>query len=65
MILKEKIQEEIDDLPEQLLSEVADFIGYLRTKHYNQRCYDITMASQEILAKDWMKEEEEEAWGDL
>ena len=65
MILKEKIQEELDEMPEQLLSEVADFIGYLRTKHLNQRLFDITMASEEILSKDGMKDEEDDAWDDL
>lgn len=62
MVLKEKILEVIDELPEELLSEIVDFIGYLKTKKTDKKYEDITLASEEILSKDWLKQEEEEAW---
>lgn len=69
MTQKETLIKEIESLPPKLLGEVEDFIGYIKLKHRisqnNRKAKDITLASQEALAKDWLKPEEEEAWQDL
>lgn len=65
MLPKERLIEEIELLPEELINEVSDFIEYLKVKNLNQRFNDITLASQESLEKDWSKPEEEEAWSNL
>lgn len=65
MMPKEKIIEEIESLPDYLLDEVVDFIGYLKIRNINKRYNDIILASQESLSKDWLKPEEDEAWSNL
>lgn len=63
------IVKEIDALPPELLKEVADYINYVkykyRIKDETDKIDDITLASEDSLAKDWMKPEEDEAWKDL
>ncbi len=68
MISREAIVKEIKNLPPHLLEEVAeyiDFIKYKKAKNKNLKTEDITLASEECLAKDWLKPEEDEAWKDL
>ena len=56
--------QEIEALPSQYWSEVADFVGYLKQKMLKQS--DETMLlSEAMLAKDWDTAEEDEAWKDL
>ena len=43
--------------------EVFDFYQFLKTKSKNTD--DILIASESSLKKDWLKEEEDEAWQDL
>lgn len=68
MINIEAIVKEIEKLPPHLLQEVADyidFIKYKKSKDKNLKTDDITLASEKSLAKDWLRPEEDEAWGDL
>ncbi len=62
MLAKERLIEEIELLPDELINEVSEFVEYLKVKKINIRFNDVTLASQESLAKDWLKPEEEEAW---
>ena len=64
MISKEFIFQEIESLPQNLLEEIADFIGYLKLKN-SEKNLDILIASEYSLGKDWLKPEEEEAWRNL
>jgi hypothetical protein len=64
MVPKEFVLREIGSLPQNLLEEVADFIGYLKLKN-GEKKLDITIASEYSLGKDWLKPEEEEAWRNL
>lgn len=64
MVPKEFVLREIESLPQNLLEEVADFIGYLKLKN-GEKKLDITIASEYSLGKDWLKAEEEEAWRNL
>lgn len=40
---------------------VADFVEFIKHKQENQVIQEITLLSQSSLAKDWLKEEEEQA----
>ena len=58
---KEIILKEIEHVPDALLEEVVDFIRFLKTKMIQEK-YEITVASESSLKKDWLKPEEDEAW---
>ncbi len=64
MSTKELLIDEIEDVPEPLLSEVLDFIHFLKAKTLRERL-DITIMSESALQKDWLKPEEDEAWQNL
>lgn len=68
MISREILVKKIENLPSDLLKEVADFIDFVEykgKKNSDLKVNDITLASEKSLAKDWLKPEEEEAWEDL
>jgi len=62
MRVKEKIINELDLFKEKELSEILDFIEFLKTKH---SISDITLASEEILKQDWLSPEEDKIWENL
>ena len=62
MKVKEKIINELDLFKENELSEILDFIEFLKIK---QAISDVTLASEAILAKDWLSPEEDETWEHL
>ena len=64
MNTKEELINEIEKIPEPFLSEVLDFVHFLKTKA-NREKLDIAMMSESSLAKDWLKPEEDEAWQSL
>lgn len=60
------------DLPDDKLAVVYDFISYLverETKWASVRepsdAYQTMLASEDVLARDWNRPEEDEAWADL
>jgi len=61
---KEIILEEIEHIPDPFLEEVVDFIQFLKTKVAQNR-FEITLVSEPLLAKDWLRPEEDEAWQNL
>jgi len=63
MIDKNILIREIETLPPHIINEVFIFIGYLKTR--NGQMADITLASEQVLAQDWLTPEEEAAWADL
>ena len=68
MINKDVLVKKIETLPPYLLQEVADYIDYIefkKNRKSNLKIDDITLASEENLAKDWLKPEEDKAWKDL
>lgn len=68
MIDREKLVKKIEELPLYLLEEVAEYISYVESKNKKENSVksdDITLASEKSLAKDWLKQEEDEAWEDL
>lgn len=52
---------EMEQAPEHLLREVLDFVRYLKAKLAQER-FDAAAASEQVLAKDWNRPEEDEAW---
>lgn len=61
MTTKESILKEIKKMPEPLLEEVLDFILFLENKPLGEEVAT-TIASESSLKKDWLKQEEDEAW---
>ena len=64
MNTKKMLINEIEEVPEPLLSEVLDFIHFLKTKTVREKM-DNTIISQSSLEKDWLRPEEDEAWRNL
>ncbi|WP_334791518.1 DUF2281 domain-containing protein [Nostoc sp.] len=65
IILKEKIIQELEKLPEPLLQEILDFVQFLQAKSQKDKILEITMMSESSLQKDWLRLEEDAAWQDL
>lgn len=64
MNTKEELISEIEKMPEQFLSEVLDFVHFLKAKSSREKL-DIAVMSESSLKKDWLKPEEDEAWQNL
>ena len=64
MSIREKILQETENTPDGILSEVLDYLQYLKVKH-QQGMMETALLSEAILAGDWLKPEEEAAWQDL
>jgi hypothetical protein len=64
MTTKDAILHAVDDLPPEYLDEVADYLQSLklRAAHIN---VPTALASEKVLAQDWLRPEEDEAWRDL
>ena len=61
---KQLIAKEIEHVPEPLLEEVLDFVRFLKSKRARDK-REISLLSESSLKKDWLKPEEDKAWGDL
>ena len=64
MNIKEILISEIENTPEPVLSEVLDFVYFLKEKKHREKM-DTAVVSEASLGKDWLRIEEEEAWKDL
>ena len=64
MNTKEKLINEIENAPEPFLSEVLDFVHFLKAKASREKL-DVAVMSESSLAKDWLKPEEDAAWESL
>ena len=70
MKTKQEIIQEIQSIPEPLLSEILDFVQFLKQKHITNKSIDLketnnletAFLSESSLEKDWLKPEEDEAW---
>lgn len=61
---RKQLIKEIEQIPEPLLEEVYDFVGYLKTRDSRKRM-QTPLASEASLKKDWLRAEEDAAWRDL
>lgn len=62
------LAKKIEKLPPDLLEEVANYIDYIEfreAKEHQIGVRNITLASEKILSKDWLRPEEDEAWQHL
>jgi hypothetical protein len=64
MSTKDLLLREIEQVPEFLLTEVLDFLQFLKAKYLEENT-QISILRESSLAKDWLKPEEDEAWQDL
>jgi hypothetical protein len=64
MTKRELLLREIDDVPDSVLDEVADFVGLLKARIVRDSMAT-AVASESSLRKDWLRPEEDEAWRDL
>ena len=62
--VKETILQELEELPDDLLDEVVDFIRFLKAKHTKAQL-ETALLSEAVLGRDWLQPEEDEAWQDL
>jgi len=63
-MLIEEINHEIEQLPQEFLKEVYDFVLFLKQKKSVEKI-ETHFASETVLAKEWNTPEEDEAWKDL
>lgn len=61
---KDVLLKEIEEIPEDKLQEIIDFVRFLKSRQ-READLEITLVSEPSLAKDWMKPEEDTAWNDL
>jgi hypothetical protein len=64
MSTKEELINEIEEASEPLLSEVLDFVHFLKSKTLREKL-DTAVMSESSLRKDWLNPEENEAWQGL
>jgi len=61
-----RILQEIETLPPLKRQEVYNFIRFLQIKEAAARGIgEITLASEAVLARDWLSPEEDAAWAHL
>lgn len=61
---KDVLLKEIEEIPEEKLQEVIDFVRFLKSRQLEEEL-EVTFLSEPSLAKDWAKPEEDVAWSDL
>ncbi|MEW6251000.1 MAG: DUF2281 domain-containing protein [Planctomycetota bacterium] len=64
MSTREQLIRELEALPEPVLAELLDYLRFIKAKLARERC-DTAIASEPVLARDWLRPEEDAAWGDL
>jgi hypothetical protein len=64
MATKSALLQEVENVPEQLVDEVFDFIRFIKARAIREGIYT-AIASESSLKKDWLCAEEDEAWADL
>lgn len=61
---RKAVVRDLEDMPEGLLSEVHDFIRFLKRRAGRPK-RETALLSEPALGKDWLRPEEDEAWQDL
>jgi hypothetical protein len=64
MSKKDILINEIQEIPEPLLSEVLDFVHFLKSRIAREK-FEVLIASESSLSKDWLRPEEDDAWQNL
>lgn len=63
-VKKDIIIEELKDVPDDFADEVIRFIRIMKSRKTGEKI-ETHFASEDSLAKDWLKPEEDEAWKNL
>jgi hypothetical protein len=61
---RDELRQEIEDVSEPLAAEILDLVRFLEARASNDR-FELALASESVLGKDWLRPEEDEAWRDL
>lgn len=61
----ERIEAQLQKLPPEKLAVVSDFVSYLAERQEAVCPLETMLASEQILARDWDRPEENDAWADL
>ena len=64
MTVRERLQQEIEIIPEELAGEVLDFLEFIKSKQAHQLA-ETALLSESALGKDWLLPVEDEQWKDL
>ena len=64
MEIKDLIQKEIEVFPEPYLEEILDYVHFLKAKASKERM-KTAIWNEQVLAEEWLRPEEDEAWKDL
>lgn len=64
MTSRDKLIRELEDLSEPALEAVLDFVRSMRANP-DRGGGETALASEEVLGRDWLRPEEDEAWNDL
>jgi hypothetical protein len=64
MTTRERLLRELQEAPEQVIEELAEYLRLVKTKAARER-FDTARASEAVLGRDWLRPEEEAAWKDL
>jgi len=66
MSTKQMLIKEIEQLPPQIVSEVYNYVSFLKIKQTKESDdSNIHFASENVLARDWLLPEEDAAWASL
>ena len=66
MSTKQMLIREIEQLPPQCVTEVYNFVSYIKVKQTQESNENNThFASENVLARDWLLPEEDAAWANL
>ena len=66
-----EIERQLEKLPQEKLAEVYDFVSFLLEKTSKEEVnemstsYETMLATEDVLKRDWEREEEEKAWANL
>jgi hypothetical protein len=61
----ERIEAQLRQLPPGKLEAVSDFVSYLTERSEGARPMETMLASEPVLARDWSRPEEDDAWAAL
>lgn len=61
---KDSLIQEIEQVPDSLITEVLDFLQFLKQKHQSE-LLEVTVLSESSLSKDWLNSSEDGAWQNL
>jgi hypothetical protein len=64
MSKRDELLQELETLSEPMIAEVIDFVQFLKQKDSVQ-ARDLALASEALLARDWLTPEEDKAWAQL